>query len=166
MIDIAECYINELSPNKPTIARYWVTKQMLIGGNILNMDDLNHLVNDFGIKSIINVDAMQNHTGAIENLLQVSVLDNGDGFSEEIVHKVIKFAETHISDPIYIHCHMGYSRSPHFAYAILRSLGLSQRTAYNKIKLSLPSHNHVWGFSQHTTSYIDSIEKALISYKG
>jgi len=165
MNNVAEYYINELSPNRPLIARYWITPEILVGGNILNMNDLNHLVNDYGIKSIINVDAMQNHTGAIENLLQVSVLDNGNGFSEKIVHKVIKFAKEYGSDPIYIHCHMGYSRSPHFAYAILRSFGLSQQTAYNKVKLSLPSHNHVWGFSQHTTSYIDSIEKALATYK-
>lgn len=165
MNNVAEYYINELSPNKPKIARYWITPELLVGGNILNMDDLNHLVNDFGIKSIINVDAMQNHEGAIDNLLQVSVLDNGDGFSEEIVHKVIRFSKKHIHNPIYLHCHMVYSRSPHFAYVILRDSGLSKEVAYNKVKLALPSNNHLWGFSQHTLSYIDSIEKALTTYK-
>lgn len=164
--NIAEYYINTLSPNRPVIARYWITDKILVGGNILNMDDLNHLKNDYNIKSIINVDAMQNHTGAIENLLQVSVLDNGDGFSKEIVNKVVDFASANLNAPIYIHCHLGFSRSPHFAYAILRACyKYSKECSLQKIKSSLPTSSHEWGFNQHTSKYIESIELALLNCK-
>ena len=57
---------------------------------------------------------------------------------------------------------MGYSRSPHFAYAIIRqNYKLSKEYALAKVKQSLPSDGHHWGFNQHTDSYIKSIEDAI-----
>lgn len=161
---VAEYYVNTLSPNKPTIARYWITPTLLVGGNICNKEELDRLVNDFGVRSIINVDAMQDHTGLIDNLLQVHVNDDGDGFPEGVVHQVVRFAKAHYHEPIYIHCHIGFSRSPHFAYAILRLHGFEKEDAYRTVKDALPTLEHKAGFNRFTTSYIESIERALTTY--
>lgn len=164
---IAEKYINKLTSNNLEIYRYWITPTLLIGGNIQDQQDLDHLISDFGVNAIINLDNMQNHEGAIQNLLQLNILDNGDSFSETAVHQVLDFAKNNINRPIYMHCHIGYSRSPHFAYAILRAIyNLSPNDALTIVRESLPTQNHLWGFNRFTERYISSIESALKTYKG
>jgi hypothetical protein len=57
---------------------------------------------------------------------------------------------------------MGMSRSPHFAYIVLRGVyKLSPEEALSKIKAALPTDRHHWGFDQHSVNYIKSIEEAL-----
>lgn len=158
---IAEQYTNIISPNSPVIPRYWITPNILIGGDILDQADWEHLQKDFGIKSVINVDGRSDSDKTIENLLEIPVLDDGTPFPKEYIIRAANFALEN-KGPIYIHCHMGYSRSPHFAYAIIRqNYKLSKEYALAKVKSCLPSDNHNWGFNQHTNSYIKSIEDAI-----
>lgn len=163
--NIAEFYTNTISRDSVKTARYWVAPNLLIGGNICNQDDWEHLKNDFNIKSVINVDGdlSNGHSDKnknIDNLLEYYVPDNGQPFPANCIKEIIAFAKKHISEPIYLHCHMGISRSPHFAYAILRGcLNMSKKEALSKIYESLPM-SHI-GFNNHTINYIKSIEDVL-----
>jgi len=160
---VAELYCNEASPDKPTIPRYWITPKILIGGNINDQSDYKHLEYDLNIKSVINLDGPEAERNIfVPNLLEFYVPDNGEAFSKERIFETIAFAEKHIKDPIYIHCHMGMSRSPHFAYIVLRGVyKLSPEEALLKIKEALPTDRHNWGFNQHSANYIKSIEEAI-----
>jgi CheY-like chemotaxis protein len=160
---VAEDYINECSPNKPVIQRYWVTPKILVGGNINNQNDWYHLEKTYGIKAVINIETSEATRGInIPNLCEFYADDNGEHFVKERVHEVVKFAEKNSHHPIYIHCHLGMSRSTHFTYAILRhNYKLSPEDALAKIKQALPTERHHWGFNQHTQAYVESIENAL-----
>ena len=158
---IAEYYINTVSPNSPTLPRYWITDNILIGGNIIDQTDWEHLQKDFGIKGVINVDPRPDSDKGIDQLLECGVNDDGNGFPKEKILQACEFA-TKIVGPIYLHCHLGFSRSPHFAYAILRqNYKLTKEEALSKVKSAIPSPQHLWGFNQHTESYMRSIEEAL-----
>jgi predicted protein tyrosine phosphatase/glycosyltransferase involved in cell wall biosynthesis len=165
---IAETYLNSFTSTNLVIPRYWVTPNLLVGGNILNKDDVNHLKNEFGIRSFINVDRPMDLKDMSLNeneVLQFYVADEGEGFPEINIHQVLKFADTNWKNPIYVNCHIGFSRSPHFAYSILRHCyKLNQEEAYSKILASLPSPQHNYGFNRHTKNYISSIESALKSF--
>jgi protein-tyrosine phosphatase/CheY-like chemotaxis protein len=158
---LAETYTNTISPNKPICSRFWVDDKLMVGGNICNLEDLNHLKNDFGIEAIINVDGLQNHTGAIDHLLQFHVNDDGDAFPPDKIKRLIQFAELHKDKRIYVHCHMGRSRSAHMAYAILRAVrGLSKDRAYEELLSAMPEDVKPW-FGRHSVAYVNSIEDAI-----
>lgn len=161
-IGVAEQYINTISPNNPVLPRYWITPDLLVGGNICSKEDWIHLENYFGIKAVINVDGGHSEQSlGISNLLECSVNDDGTPFSKENITRVTEFAKKNLGQPIYIHCHVGASRSPHFTYAILRTCyNMTPVQALSKINENLPEI-HRWGFNQHTTSYINSIENCI-----
>lgn len=164
---VAEWYNNFIgtTPDKPIhIPRYWVLPNIMVGGDINNQADLDHLKNDFNIQAVINVD---HRTDSIvknsDSYLHCPVEDNGVPFPKEKILQAITFAEKHKSHPMYVHCHLGFSRSPHFTYAILRSIyRMTTQQAIETIKRALPTSNHHWGFNNHTVSYIKSIEEALV----
>lgn len=164
-IKIAEHYVNTFTSTGITIPRYWITPNILVGGNVLDEQDLHHLENDFGIKGFINVDRKMEFIKENDyKFLQFYVADEGAGFPEEKVHQVVKFAEAHAGHPIYINCHIGFSRSPHFAYSVLRHCyNMNEKEAMARILQSLPSVQHHNGFNTHTKNYIPSIERALSS---
>jgi CheY-like chemotaxis protein len=158
---IAEHYINTIGHNNIILPRYWVTPNILVGGNIIDQNDWEHLKKDFGIVGVINVDGLSDKDKSIDNLLECPVPDNGNAFPKEYILQAIDFI-TKNNGPVYIHCHLGFSRSPHFTYAVLRGCYLmNKEDALAKVKSSLPSPNHHWGFNQHTASYIRSIEETL-----
>jgi protein-tyrosine phosphatase/CheY-like chemotaxis protein len=160
-VGIAEHYTNTISPNNIVLPRYWVTPNILVGGNIIDHNDWEHLKKDFGIVGVINVDGLSDKDKGIDNLLECPVPDNGNAFPKEYILQAIDFIAKN-DGPIYIHCHLGFSRSPHFTYAVLRgAYSMSQGDALFKVKAALPSPNHHWGFNQHTEHYIKSIEEAL-----
>jgi CheY-like chemotaxis protein len=158
---VAEWYMNTYSTQPNPMPRYWVTPNLLVGGNILHLADWQHLEKDFGIKAVINVEN-QPDPSEITNLCHAYVPDEGAGFPIELVRKVVSFAKTHADMPMYVHCHMGASRSPHFAYAILRAVhGKSKEEAFGIVQAVLPNDRYRWGFNHHTASYVKSIEDAL-----
>lgn len=162
---VAEYYVNTVSPANPNIPRYWATDNILIGGNILSAEDWQHIKSTYDITAVINADGHTDVTFGVDNLLEVYVLDNGDPFPEDKILESIAFANKFKDQSIYIHCHMGMSRSPHFAYAILRGCyEKSEEEAINIIKSSLPDTHH-WGFNQHTSKYIASVETALKKWR-
>jgi protein-tyrosine phosphatase/CheY-like chemotaxis protein len=161
--NVAEYYINTISPYNPVMIRYWITPKLLVGGNICNQKDWEHLEKDFGIKAVINVDGHTDTNKTINNLLERYVHDEGAPFPADYIRDVIIFAKKHLDNPIYLHCHAGISRSPHFAYAILRGCyNMTADEALIKIRKMLPDTHY--GFNNHTVSYIKSIEDALCNW--
>lgn len=163
-IGLAETYINKFAGQKDVIvSRYWVTPNIIVGGNINDNADFQNLLNKYNIGAIINADALQAHDEykGIVNVFNMPVPDNGDFFPQDQLLKMLDFAQENKDKVIYIHCHLGMSRSPHFAYAILRdSYKLSAEDAYKMVWESLPTQNQ-WGFSNHTSKYVECIENAL-----
>jgi hypothetical protein len=121
---LAEIYINRAYSPDPTHAtqRWWVNPDILVGGSIYDASDWNHLYKDFGVRSVLNVETEHSDEGkGIPILSECRVPDNGDPFPPGIVRHAVSFAKMNIGfGPIYVHCQMGGSRSPAFAYAILR----------------------------------------------
>lgn len=168
--NIAEFYHNSYS-SALHMTRYWVTAwpkhpsvKLLIGGNISDENDWNHLQKDFGIGAVINVDWHTDQYKGVEHLVECYVPDNGDPFPVDVVLKVVTFAEQHKDKIIHIHCHAGISRSTHFAYAVLRAVySCTKEEAEAAVIKALPSTHHL-GFYSHHTSYTNAIEKALTQY--
>ena len=162
-VGIAEFYMNTHSPQTTPMTRYWITPKILVGGNITSAADWAHLEKDFGIKGVINVDGGNSDKDyGASDLLERNIEDNGGAFAADSVCEAVAVAKKHRDEPIYVHCHMGCSRSPHFVYAILRGLfKLSTDDARATVWNALPSPRHQWGFNNHTASYTASIEAAL-----
>lgn len=159
-LNIAEHVINTLDPFKIIMPRYWVNSNIMLGGAINDAADWEHLKNDFGIKAVINVDGNSDISKNIDNLLELPVEDNGNPFPKENIFEAVQFASEQ-KGPIYVHCWLGRSRSPHFVYAILRhNYKLSKEEAIQKLKAVMPPE-HEWAFKQHTDSYINSIEGTI-----
>jgi CheY-like chemotaxis protein len=158
---IAEHYTNTISPNKPILPRYWITPNIMVGGNICDQADWEHLRDTFGITAVLNADPYPDPS-TIPNYLCCPVNDDGNGFSKETIQQIIEFVSKNLGGRIYVHCHLGFSRSPHYVYVILRACyRMSKEEALTKVLNALPSSSHHWGFNQHTTSYIKSIEDVL-----
>jgi CheY-like chemotaxis protein len=166
-VGVAEEYVNTVSPNKPILPRYWITPNILVGGNLVDEEDWKHIRDTFGIEAVINVEHRPDilPTDTIPNFLHSPVMDNGTGFPVDTIREVVQFANQHKDKNIYVHCHLGFSRSPHFTYAILRACyKMSSEEALATILRALPTPSHHWGFNQHTVSYIKSIEEALTNW--
>ena len=158
---IAEYYTNTISPNNPVLPRYWITPNILVGGNIIDWTDWEHLRDTFGITAVLNADPRPDPPN-IPNYLCCPVNDDGMGFPKEIIQQIVAFASQYKDASIYVHCHLGYSRSPHYVYTILRTCyKMSKEDALSKVLSALPSPGHHWGFNQHTANYMKSIEDTL-----
>ena len=122
-MSLAEIYENaaySYDPKHPT-QRWWVIPNLMVGGSIVDAADYRHLVKDFGIASVLNVETEHSDDGKdIDRLCECQVPDNAQGFPVETIRTAVSFAKMMQGKPLYCHCQMGGSRSPAFAYAILR----------------------------------------------
>lgn len=123
---LAQVYQNRFtSPPNRDCSRYWVHPHILVGGNINDQSDFEHLTELLGVTAVVNVDH-NSDIPVIQNwfnfrLYEYPVHDDGTGFHWDAVRGVVGFAYQWVKKgPIYVHCHIGYSRSPAFAYGILR----------------------------------------------
>ena len=163
---LAELYRNSLYAPDPThvVARYWVVPQILVGGSILDSEDWVHLRDVFGITGVICVESEHSDSGkGIEKLCELPTLDDGQPKPKELFVDAIVFAREVLGagGRLYVHCQMGGSRSPAFAYAILRAvLGMSQGAARTWIAMAKP------GYGEHPVhqTYLASADSAVESY--
>jgi CheY-like chemotaxis protein len=159
---IAELYSNTLCRNFFS-HRWWADPKILVGGSILNQSDWLHLQNTYNIQSVINVESEHSDFGkGIKNLCEQLVPDNGAPFSKEAVLNVVNFAKNALQHGnIYVHCQMGSSRSPAFAYAILRyCFNMSKEDALGRIASKRPDAKK-YGYHPYHQSYLNSVEAAL-----
>lgn len=165
----AESYHNLLYPHPEVnlIQRYWVTPSLMVGGSIVDEDDWKHLQRDFGLQSVLNVETEHSDEDkGIPRLSECRVPDDGTPFPQGIVRQAVSFAKLAAGfGPLYVHCQMGGSRSPAFAYAVLRWVHfMSPQAAFDAVRASrdwapgLPYGDH--HFHQ---AYIASIDAALKS---
>ena len=168
MVDIVETYSNALYEGH-TCHRYWIRKwPVLVGGSVLHSGDWEHLAKDFWITDVVNVETEHDDSGKIpaDRLIQARVPDVGSPFPADKILSVCLFVanKLRINDRsrFYVHCQMGGSRSPAFAYAILRGVyGLSQNDALQEIIQSRPEEKLPYGHHDFHKAYLKSIEEAL-----
>lgn len=144
--------------------RYRVAEDIIVGGSICDVKDAEHLRRDLGISHVINVETEHTDDGVWPKyLLEVRVPDNGTPFPKEHVVAAMTFAQLckQMHGELYVHCQEGLNRGPSFAYAILRSRGLSPIDALAKVRSAKGDAG--WGtYLNHTaTIYLQSVEEAL-----
>lgn len=92
--------------------------------------------------------------------LQFHVDDDGKSFPEERLEQVTRFASRCFAEggTLYLHCWVGASRSPSFAYAVLRTVrGLGPAEAKAAIQASYP-YQPTFGIDPKHQNYIAGIE--------
>jgi hypothetical protein len=175
---LAEIYTNRLYYPDPThkVQRWWVNDDIMVGGSINDAADYKHLQDDFNIKSVLNVETEHSDVGKnITFLSECQVPDDGTPFSIDIVRHAVSFAKmTFGFGPMYVHCQMGGSRSPAFAYAILRWVfKMNPADALKEVQNGkdwfmkiqngqlIGGSGLIYGNHPYHKNYFDSIEKAL-----
>lgn len=161
---LIEQYINKYGAFQPChCLRYFVHPLIMVGGNINDAADWEHLQKDFKLASVINVDGISDAGKNIALLSELAVPDNGDPFPKGIVRHAVSFAKlTHSFGGIYVHCHLGISRSPAFAYAIMRWVfEMSKDEALAAIRAGGGFQGEIYAMQPKQAGYIISIEEAL-----
>lgn len=159
---ILETYANSLYLGHEC-HRWSVHPSVIIGGSIADQADYQHLMNDLGVRSVLNVETEHSDADKGINLLsECQVPDDGTPFPTGLVRHAVSFAKLYIGHgPVYVHCQQGGSRSPAFAYAILRWVyGYSPFQALQAIREGKPKAA-TYGDHRFHQSYLDSVEAAL-----
>lgn len=146
-------------PNEATIIPRWQVQgyPLLVGGPVTSEADWRHL-EALGVGHVVCVTDPADVGVPIRAYTHAAVEDNGNPFSFEKLATVTDAAHRAFCAGkwVYLHCWMGASRSPSFAYAVLRKVfSLSRADAHAVITSSCP---WPWPRSQTQSNYIDSIE--------
>ncbi len=163
---IAENYINHLCCDNPCV-RWWAHPLILVGGSIQNREDWDHIKNDFDISSVINVETEHDDAGKVDGpLLQVQVPDMGMPFPSVYVQCAVAFASVFIPEDkkVYVHGQQGGSRSPGFAYALLR--GILKMNRAESIASLVEGNGKPYGNHPFHVTYMDSVDSALLPQTG
>jgi hypothetical protein len=164
---IIDTYYNTLYPQGAHLPCYrWTcAPDVSVGGSILGPEDWKHLRDDLGMGAVVNVETEHDDEGkGIEHLLQCRVPDDGSPFPLDYVRQVVSFAKVHLSAgrKVHVHCQGGGSRSPAFAYAMLRWCHkLSPVGALEAIRGGKGDVLKAYGMHPYHISYISSVEGAL-----
>lgn len=129
----------------------------------MDAGDWRHLHDAFGIRSVLNVDHNTDAGKGIQFLSECPVPDDGTPFPRGLIRHAVSFARMHIGiGGLYVHCHAGISRSPAFAYAILRWItDMSPGEALSAVRKSGTHWGDDYGAYTNQKTYLDSVEKAL-----
>lgn len=157
---IVEEYVNK---NGHVSQRCLVHPEIMIGGFVLDRHDWLHLHDDLGVRSVLNVCTDQSDEGkGIQCFAECRVPDDGQPFSVGTVRHAVSFAQLARGlGRIYVHCALGNSLSPAFAYAILRWVfRQSSSDALKAIREGKPKAAN-YGHHAYHKSYLDSVEASL-----
>lgn len=166
---IVETYSNSLYEGH-TCHRYWIPGGffVMVGGSVLGPEDWAHLQSEYGITHVINAETEHDDAGKIpvDRLCQVQIPDDGSPFpAEKVLAACLFVAERVVNAPpgqdprFYVHCQMGGSRSPAFAYALMR--GVFDLSAEESLSAIRATHKSDYGDHPFHKSYLGSIESAL-----
>lgn len=172
---IVEVYANSLYSYQPDIqvVRWQIPGYpIIVGGSLIDAADYAHLAMDFGVRGVVNVETEHDDTGKVppDLLCQQQVEDDGSPFTKDNVLAVVRFASQKVQGgPLYVHCQMGGSRSPGFAYAILRGVyGLDREQALKALnegfkvrKAGTADTEAEYGWHPVHQSYLNSVDEAL-----
>lgn len=164
----AEAYENPFtSPPGHTVLRWWLPDfpRIMVGGNVVSQADWEHLANDFGITHCLDVEAGRPNDGRVppSRYLKVEMVDNGMPMAAELLRQACSFARDVLSQEetrLYLHCHLGGSRSPAYAYAILRCVyGLSHEDGIVAVNKGFPhGAGYEWSHTPASHAYIGAID--------
>lgn len=155
--------------------RWSVHPLVIVGGSIFDQADWAHLRDDFGVRSVLNVETEHSDEGkGIPVLSECRVPDDGTPFPAGLVRHAVSFAHLNVGHgPVYVHCQQGGSRSPAFAYAVLRWVfQMPKQDALRAIQTgkddwsqaanyATPGPVSSYGHHHYHRSYIESVESAL-----
>lgn len=161
----AESYINQFAVPPVAVLRWWVPGfPIMVGANIQDDADLAHLRRDFGITHVLDVEsgrpATADHGGGY---CKIEMVDNGMPMAPPLLVDACSFAKAALAGPaakLYVHCHMGASRSPAYVYAIMRSVfGLTHEQGIVAINRGFP-HGDGYHWSHHPAqqAYVGAID--------
>ncbi len=163
----AESYSNPFTqPPGHTVLRWFVPGwPIMVGGNVTSADDWSHLERDFGITHCLDVEAGRPNDGRVpaDRYKKIEMVDNGMPMAAALLVEACSFAKEVLSDnanKLLTQCHMGASRSPAYAYAILRSVyGLSHDEGLIAVNRGFP-HGEGWHWSYHPAqqAYVGAID--------
>lgn len=109
----------------------WVTPRLAVSGR--QPKSAEHLLQGAGITGILNLTIKPDPKWSIQTL-DDGEPDDGQPKPPQWFTRGIHFADAVMAHgKILIHCEAGVNRSPSMAYAVLRSQGMSQGEATNKI---------------------------------
>ncbi len=156
---IAEDYVNHLYLGTPC-QRYWVHPRVMVGGSINDAADAQRLAKEFGITSVLNVETEHSDSNkGIPLLCETQVPDRGQPFPQVMVASALAFAKSTLKEPttkILVHCQMGHSRSPAFAYLVLRGVfDMPADVALTALQVHRPNYGQHW----YHQNYLASIEE-------
>ena len=161
----AESYVNQFAQPPVAILRWFVPGyRIMIGGNIQDEADLAHIKRDFGITHVIDVESGRGATCPHDDgrYLKIEFVDNGMPMAEPLLREACSFAKAALESngTVYIHCHMGASRSPAIAYAVLRSVyGLSHEDGLIAINRGFPhGEGYHWSYHPAQQAYVGAID--------
>lgn len=164
---VVEDYINKVCINQPTAKRYWITPEMMVGGSIIDAADYEHIKNKYYMYGVLNVESEHSDFDkGISYLCEIQVPDNGTPFPSEYVQRAAKFTNEFLTKNkgrknLYVHCQMGGSRSPAFAYMVLRHhYKMNTSDALGQIRGCVPN-GQIWGNHEYHKRYLKSIEDGL-----
>lgn len=150
-------------PHNHVFQRWQIHPSIILGGFVFDAADWTHLQATYGVASVINVCTDQTDEGkGIGRLAECRVPDNGDPFPAGLIRHAVAFAQLyHGFGPLYVHCALGNSRSPAFAYAILR--WVFRHTPQQAIDLIRAGKPGAAAYGTHPVqaSYLRSVEEAL-----
>lgn len=126
--------------------------EIVVGDNVTSAADWQHLRKDFNLAVCLNVDGGHSDAAHVSlgDLYEVQALDDGAGLSSLHLDRAREAYEDarRRGSGIYVHCHLGRSRSPAFAYALLRAVGgMSALQAKELLDESTPHgpYGEKWG---------------------
>lgn len=135
----------------------------MVGGNINDGADLAHLRGKYGIRSVVNLDARSEAHLQVPALCECPVVDDGRPFAPHFVRQAVSFAKLQVGiGPLYVHCHIGVSRSPAFAYGILRwAFEMNPDAALTAINMGGGEFGPSWESVSKHRVYMESVERAI-----
>lgn len=163
---ILETYSNRFALGSCSVLRWSLPEfRIAVGGNVQSREDWEHLERQFGLSHCLDVEAGRENDDRVPRgkYLKAASVDNGRPFAAVAMHRARQFARGVLESggSLYIHCHMGMSRSPAFAYLVLRDFhSLSAAAALAALDAEYP-HGPGYLFDPKHRAYIDSIEAYL-----
>jgi hypothetical protein len=160
---LATEYLNVRGTPPRVCRRWWAHPSVLVGGNVLSAEDWASLRDGLGVRSVLNVDHLSSEGLGIERLCQAPVPDDGTPLPAGLVRHAVSFARLWIGlGPVYVHCHLGVSRSPAFAYAVMRwALDMGPDAALEAVRSGGGELGRSYGEHPRQRAYLDSVEAAL-----
>lgn len=167
-MSVLEYYVNTRSEPASSWPRWLVDGHgIVMGGSIVSSFDWRHVSTTYGCGACLNIDASRSDKGLVPDaeLCEFSVEYDRPIPSSALVLACRVAEEVFAKESrIYLHCHHGRSRSPAFAYAILRKVrGLRPLEALSAIDSSSPHGEYATPGYSGRGSWLVSVEDWMCS---